>query len=151
MARQTKQQLIALGILTPSLLASILNVSPTYIRKLCRSKLSSDKGSRLETFNVASRVGKNEHRIHPTSAIEYCRSALGLVDNQIPQILFEMEKNASRNSLKSISKHDSETENQELITQQDNPVGDIVIEETAVSEQEKETNPRSMVSDSAAK
>jgi len=147
MARQTKQQLIALGILTPSLLASILNVSPTYIRKLCRSKLSSDKGSRLETFNVASRVGKNEHRIHPTSAIEYCRSALGLKDDQIPQILFEMEKNASRNSLKSIS--DNEINKQ--ITQQDHSIGDIVIEETITSEQEKETNPRSMVSDSAAK
>lgn len=147
MARQTKQQLIALGILTPSLLASILNVSPTYIRKLCRSKLSSDKGSRLETFNVASRVGKNEHRIHPTSAIEYCRSVLGLKDDQIPQILFEMEKNASRNSLKSIS--DNEINKQ--ITQQDHSIGDIVIEETITSEQEKETNPRSMVSDSAAK
>ena len=103
MARQTKQQLIATGILTPSLLASILKVSPTYIRKLCRSRVSSDKGSRLETFNIASRVGKNEHRIHPTSAIEYCRSVLGLKDDQIPQILFEMEKNASRNSLQSIS------------------------------------------------
>jgi len=138
MARQTKQQLIALGILTPSLLASILNVSPTYIRKLCRSKLSSDKGSRLETFNVASRVGKNEHRIHPTSAIEYCRSALGLKDDQIPQLLFEMEKNASRNSLQSISNPGSETEKLEPITQQDDPVGDIVIEEVITNEQEKE-------------
>jgi len=147
MARQTKQQLIATGILTPSLLASILKVSPTYIRKLCRSRVSSDKGSRLETFNVASRVGKNEHRIHPTSAIEYCRSVLGLKDDQIPQILFEMEKNASRNSLKSIS--DNEINKQ--ITQQDHSIGDIVIEETITSEQEKETNPRSMVSDSAAK
>lgn len=147
MARQTKQQLIATGILTPSLLASILKVSPTYIRKLCRSKVSSDKGSRLETFNIASRVGKNEHRIHPTSAIEYCRSVLGLKDDQIPQLLFEMEKNASRNSLKSIS--DNEINKQ--ITQQDHSIGDIVIEETITSEQEKETNPRSMVSDSAAK
>jgi hypothetical protein len=147
MARQTKQQLIATGILTPSLLASILKVSPTYIRKLCRSRVSSDKGSRLETFNIASRVGKNEHRIHPTSAIEYCRSVLGLKDDQIPQILFEMEKNASRNSLKSIS--DNEINKQ--ITQQDHSIGDIVIEETITSEQEKETNPRSMVSDSAAK
>jgi len=138
MARQTKQQLIATGILTPSLLASILNVSPTYIRKLCRSKLSSDKGSRLETFNVASRVGKNEHRIHPTSAIEYCRSALGLKDDQIPQLLFEMEKNASRNSLQSISNPGSETEKLEPITQQDDPVGDIVIEEVITNEQEKE-------------
>jgi hypothetical protein len=147
MARQTKQQLIATGILTPSLLASILKVSPTYIRKLCRSRVSSDKGSRLETFNIASRVGKNEHRIHPTSAIEYCRSVLGLKDDQIPQLLFEMEKNASRNSLKSIS--DNEINKQ--ITQQDHSIGDIVIEETITSEQEKETNPRSMVSDSAAK
>ena len=147
MARQTKQQLIATGILTPSLLASILKVSPTYIRKLCRSKASSDKGSHLETFNIASRVGKNEHRIHPTSAIEYCRSVLGLKDDQIPQLLFEMEKNASRNSLKSIS--DNEINKQ--ITQQDHSIGDIVIEETITSEQEKETNPRSMVSDSAAK
>jgi len=146
MARQTKQQLIATGILTPSLLASILKVSPTYIRKLCRSRVSSDKGSRLETFNIASRVGKNEHRIHPTSAIEYCRSALGLKDDQIPQILFEMEKNASRNSLKSIS--DNEINKQ--ITQQDHSIGDIVIEETITSEQEKETNPRSMVIDSTA-
>ena len=146
MARQTKQQLIATGILTPSLLASILKVSPTYIRKLCRSRVSSDKGSRLETFNIASRVGKNEHRIHPTSAIEYCRSVLGLKDDQIPQLLFEMEKNASRNSLKSIS--DNEINKQ--ITQQDHSIGDIVIEETITSEQEKETNPRSMVSDSAA-
>ena len=146
MARQTKQQLIATGILTPSLLASILKVSPTYIRKLCRSRVSSDKGSRLETFNIASRVGKNEHRIHPTSAIEYCRSVLGLKDDQIPQILFEMEKNASRNSLKSIS--DNEINKQ--ITQQDHSIGDIVIEETITSEQEKETNPRSMVSDSTA-
>lgn len=147
MARQTKQQLIATGILTPSLLASILKVSPTYIRKLCRSKVSSDKGSHLETFNIASRVGKNEHRIHPTSAIEYCRSVLGLKDDQIPQLLFEMEKNASRNSLKSIS--DNEINKQ--ITQQDHSIGDIVIDETITSEQEKETNPRSMVSDSAAK
>jgi len=146
MARQTKQQLIATGILTPSLLASILKVSPTYIRKLCRSRVSSDKGSRLETFNIASRVGKNEHRIHPTSAIEYCRSVLGLKDDQIPQLLFEMEKNASRNSLKSIS--DNEINKQ--ITQQDHSIGDIVIEETITSEQEKETNPRSMVSDSTA-
>lgn len=149
MARQTKRQLISLGILTPSLLASILNVSPTYIRKLCRSKLSSDKGSRLETFNVASRVGKNEHRIHPTSAIEYCRSVLGLKDDQIPQILFEMEKNASRNSLKSISRTDSEIEKSKQITQQDHSIGDIIIEETVANEQEKEANPRSVVSDSA--
>lgn len=144
MARQTKQQLIALGILTPSLLASILNVSPTYIRKLCRSKLSSDKGSRLETFNVASRVGKNEHRIHPTSAIEYCRSVLGLKDDQIPQLLFEMEKNASRNSLQSISKSNNETNKLEL-TQQNHSIGDIVIEETITNEQEKEANPGSVV------
>ena len=141
MARQTKQQLIATGILTPSLLASILNVSPTYIRKLCRSKLSSDKGSHLETFNIASRVGKNEHRIHPTSAIEYCRSVLGLKDDQIPQLLFEMEKNASRNSLKSIS--DNEINKQ--VTQQDHSIGDIVIEETITNEQEKEANPGSVV------
>jgi hypothetical protein len=58
-----------------------------------------------------------------------------------------MEKNASRNSLKSIS--DNEINKQ--ITQQDHSIGDIVIEETITSEQEKETNPRSMVSDSAAK
>lgn len=164
MPRPTRQHLISQGVLTPSLLASILNVSVTYIRKLCRSQSQQNKA--LETFNIASTLGKHEHRIHPSSAIKFCRESLGLLDTQIPQILFDMEKNATRNAINSMLSIEAapNSVSDELIniekivkcddvcddacdTAEDNSLNDILIDDETISKMNSESEQQEESSD----
>lgn len=116
MPRLTRQQLIEQGILTPKLLAELLNVSVTYMRRLCRLQHPSNKA--LETFNIASTIGKNEHRIHPSAAIRFCRDSLGLKDENIPPLLFTMERNASRSSIIAMNSIEQQESSKQKATEQ---------------------------------
>ena len=80
MPRNSKQELIRIGVLTPALLAELVNCSAPYIRRLCKEGV-------IKSYNVSTTQGKAEHRIQALDAIMFCREHLAMNDNEIPKVI----------------------------------------------------------------